>query len=60
MEHTSERLTGLSAPGALAAISRNLERTAVQEASAVEKRFAHIKEKASLLARPYVKGSRLF
>ena len=51
MEHTSERLTGLSAQGALAAISRNLERTAVQEASAVEKRFAHIKEKASLLAR---------
>lgn len=47
----SEHLSGLSAEGALAAVEKNLRRTAAAGAAVTEKRFAHIKELAELLSR---------
>ena len=50
MENITDRLAGMSAQGVFAAICKNLRRNAVCGASAVEKRFAYIKEEADALA----------
>lgn len=55
MENTAERLAGMPAQGALAAISQNLRQTTAAEASAAEKRLAHIREKAAILVRRVVR-----
>ncbi len=55
MESTAEHLMGIPAQGALAAISKNLRRTAMLGAVAAEKRLAHLKEKAEILARRVIR-----